>query len=200
MAGFQAVHGVMHALETSLNERLPPELAQAPVNAKAIVMGSKDLQQAPAANRIALYLHRLTVDPTIPGGWVRSSAALPVRREPEIALRLHFLMIAFGENARVEIDLMAWGLQQMLSIGQLDIDHLSNPGYGWREAEVVQIATEEMETEDLLRIWDALRIGYQLTVPCVARAVRVRAETRGESWPPVTTRVLVTGDHDEPAP
>jgi hypothetical protein len=190
----------MHALETVLNERLPPELAQAPVNAKAVVMGSKDLQTAPAANRIGLYLHRLTVDPTIPGGWVRNGVGLPVRREPEIALRLHFLMIAFGENARAEIDLMAWGLQQMLSIGQLDIDQLSNPSYGWREPEVVQIATEEMETEDLLRIWDALRIEYHLTVPCVARAVRVRAETRSESWAPVTTRVLVAGDRDETNP
>ncbi|WP_158291936.1 DUF4255 domain-containing protein [Paracraurococcus ruber] len=196
MAGYQSVHGVMHALETLLNVRMPAALSANRVDARAVVVGSKDLLTAPAGNRLALYLHRLTVDPTIPGGWVRAGATLPARREPEVSLRLHFLMIAFGETARAEIDLMAWGLQQLLAIGQLDIDQLNDPAFAWREAEVVQLATEEMATEDLLRIWDALKIEYHLTVPCVARAVRVRADAPREEWPAVTSRILVAGDEE----
>jgi hypothetical protein len=199
LASYAAVQGVMAAIEGMLSERLPPELAAAPVNAKVQLFGSHDFSQASLPNTLALYLYRLSLDPTIPGGYVR---ALPGTgaRIPEVPVMLHFLMIAVADTALAENSLMGWGFQQMATTPIIGADRLNaqalalpNQSLGWDDADDVQVATEELTREELMRIWDTLPLKYRLTVPFVARGVRLALAPRMQQYAPVFDRSLSFG-------
>lgn len=183
MATYAAVQGVMTAIEGMLSERLPPELKAAPVSASVQVFGSQAIKQAGIAsisNTLVLYLYRISIDPTIPGGYLRALPGSGTGRTAEIPLMLHFLMIAIADSALAENSLMGWGFQQLAATPIIGADRLvaqslALPGQtlNWDESDDVQVATEELTREELSRIWDTLPLKYCLTVPYVARGVRI---------------------------
>ena len=60
----------------------------------------------------------------------------------------------------------------------------------WDDADDVQVATEELTREELMRIWDTLPLKYCLTVPYVARGVRVALQPDMRQYAPVVDRTL----------
>ena len=76
---------------------------------------------------------------------------------------------------------------------QIDISHVQGIDNEWAEREVLNIAPEEMSTEDLMRIWDVFESPYTSTVPYVARTVRLRLTPQRSEGPPVITRVFPGG-------
>ena len=180
MATYAAVQGVMAAIEGMLSERLPAELKAAPVSASVQVFGSQAFKQPSIPNSLVLYLYRISIDPTVPGGYVRALPGSIAGRTPEVSLMLHFLMIAIADSALAENSLMGWGFQQLATTPIIGADRLAAqslalPGQAlnWDEADDVQVATEELTREELMRIWDTLPLKYCLTVPYVARGIRV---------------------------
>ena len=192
MATYAAVQGVMAAIEGMLTERFPPELKGSPVNAGVALFGSADFKQTKFTNTLALYLYRISIDPTIPGGYVRPQPASVGARVAEVPLMLHFLMIAIADTALAENSLMGWGFQQLAITPIIDADRmaaqtLALPGQAldWDDADDVQIATEELTREELMRIWDTLPLKYSLTVPYVVRGVRVALQSDMRQYGPV---------------
>ena len=59
---------------------------------------------------------------------------------------------------------------------------------GWGTGEFIQIIPEELSTEDLMRIWDALEPKYRLSVSYVARVVRIDGDALPEGLPVVASR------------
>jgi hypothetical protein len=170
----------MAAIEGMLSERLPAELKAAPVSGSVQVFGSHAFKQASIPNTLALWLYRISIDPTVPGGYVRALPGSVVGRVPEVPLMLHFLMIAIADSALAENSLMGWGFQQLavtpiIGADRLVAQSLALPGQtlNWDESDDVQVATEELTREELMRIWDTLPLKYCLTVPYVARGIRV---------------------------
>src|SRR5271165_5582096 len=163
MATYAAVQGVMAAIEGMLAERFPPELKAAPVNASVKLFGSQDFKQTSISNTLALYLYRISIDPTIPGGYVRALPGSAAGRVPEVPLMLHFLMIAIADTALAENSLMGWGFQQLaitpiIGADRMAAQALASPSQtlDWDDADDVQVATEELTREELMRIWDTL--------------------------------------------
>jgi hypothetical protein len=108
-----------------LNERLPPELKATPVNGTVQLFGSQAFKQSSISNTLALYLYRISIDPTIPGGYLRALPGASAGRVPEIPLMLHFLMIAIADTALAENSLMGWGFQQLAITPIIGADRLN---------------------------------------------------------------------------
>jgi hypothetical protein len=149
VASYAAVQGVMAAIEGMLNERFPPELKSPPVSATVQLFGSQAFQQPPSVNTLALWLYRISIDPTVPGGFVRPQLSGAQGRVPEIPVMLHFLMIAIADSALAENSLMGWGFQQLAVIPIIGTDRLSAQALAlsgqtleWDDADDVQVATE----------------------------------------------------------
>ncbi|HXA21908.1 MAG TPA: Pvc16 family protein [Acetobacteraceae bacterium] len=200
MATYAAVQGVMAAIEGMLAERFPPELKATPVNASVQLFGSAAFKQTSISNTLALYLYRIGIDPTIPGGYVRSLPGSAGGRVAEVPLMLHFLMIAIADTALAENSLMGWGFQQLainpiIGADRMSAQALALPGQAlnWDDSDDVQVATEELTREELMRIWDTLPLKYCLTVPYVVRGVRVALEPDMRQYAPVVDRSLGFG-------
>jgi len=195
VATYAAVQGVMAAIEGMLNERLPAELTAAPLRATVKVFGSQDFKQASIPNTLVLWLYRISIDPTVPGGYVRALPGSIAGRVPEVSLMLHFLMIAIADSALAENSLMGWGFQQLaitpiVGADRLVAQSLALPGQmlNWDDSDDVQVATEELTREELMRIWDTLPLKYCLTVPYVARGIRVELQPDLRQYAPVVDR------------
>ena len=200
MATYAAVQGVMAAIESMLAERFPQELKNSPVNATVQLFGSQAFKQTSISNTLALYLYRISIDPTVPGGYVRALPTKPGGPVAEIPLMLHFLMIAIADTALAENSLMGWGFQQLavspiVGADRMAAQALALPGQtiNWDDADDVQVATEELTREELMRIWDTLPLKYSLTVPYVARGLRVELEPDMRQYAPVVDRTLGFG-------
>lgn len=200
MATYAAVQGVMAAIEGMLAERFPPELKATPVNASVQLFGSSAFKQTSISNTLALYLYRIGIDPAIPGGYVRSLPGSAGGRVAEVPLMLHFLMIAIADTALAENSLMGWGFQQLainpiIGADRMSAQSLALPGQAlnWDDSDDVQVATEELTREELMRIWDTLPLKYCLTVPYVVRGVRVALEPDMRQYAPVVDRSLGFG-------
>ncbi len=200
MSTYAAVQGVMAAIEGMLAERFPPELTAAPVSASVQLFGSAAFKQTSIANTLALWLYRISIDPTVPGGYVRSLPGSAGGRVPEVPLMLHFLMISIADTALAENSLMGWGFQQLATTPIIGADRLAAqalalPGQtlDWDDSDDVQVATEELTREELMRIWDTLPLKYSLTVPYVARGLRVALQPDMRQYAPVVDRSLGFG-------
>ena len=78
-ASYSAVYGVMLAIESLLKEEFPADLSGSPINGNAQLVGSQDFKK-PLGNMIGVYLHRIAIDPTIPGGFMRQLPGSRTRR------------------------------------------------------------------------------------------------------------------------
>jgi hypothetical protein len=200
VATYAAVQGVMAAIEGMLSERLPAELKAAPVSASVQVFGSHAFKQPSIPNTLVLYLYRISIDPTVPGGYVRTLPGSIAGRIPEVPLMLHFLMIAIADSALAENSLMGWGFQQLATTPIIGADRLvaqslALPGQtlNWDQSDDVQVATEELTREELMRIWDTLPLKYCLTVPYVARGIRVEMLPDMQQYAAVVDRTNIFG-------
>jgi hypothetical protein len=190
----------MTAIEGMLNERLPLELKSAPVNGSVQLFCSQTFKQPNPPNTLALWLYRIGIDPTVPGGYVRMLPGSAGGQVPEVPVMLHFLMIAIADSAVAENSLMGWGFQQLattpiIGADRLQAQTLALPGQmlDWDDCDEVQVATEELTREEMMRIWDTLPMKYSLTVPYVARGLRMALEQDMLQYAPVTDRTLAFG-------
>lgn len=193
MASYKGIQGTLLALEAFLKRRLPQELSDEPVNASVQLLGSADIAETLSGNLLGLYLHRVTIDPHgrtrqfSPGGTQQNT------RHPELPVNLHFLLIANATSPTVEADLLSWAMVEIANENQLDISHIQDIDDEWGQREMITITPEEMSTEDLMRIWDVFESPYTITLPYVARSVRLRLNPLRREGPDVVTRVLPGG-------
>lgn len=143
---------------------------------------------------VSLYLYRVTLNEhlrTQPAGIGRGSTA-------SLAVDLHFLLTFWSESAAAEQSLCAWAMSQLHQHPIMDLSSLTEEG-GWGSDEVVQITQESLSTEELMRIWDALAPDYHLSVPYVARVVRIDSQPVSAGRPVVATRYQYEepGDHGQ---
>lgn len=193
MASYKGVKGALVALENFFKLRLPAELSEEPVSAKAMLLGSADIAKTLSGNLLGIYLHRITIDPHGRTRQFTPQGTTPHGREPEFPVNLHFLLIANANSATVEADLMAWAMVELANHSQLDISHVQDIDDEWGQHETLNISPDEMSTEDLMRIWDVFESPYTSTVPYVARTVRLRLQAQRSVGPAVITRVFPGG-------
>jgi len=141
-----------------------------------------------ASYRAIAGIHRISVDPFGRNRYLQPNDPNQPR-QPELPVNLHLLLIGWTDKATNEGTLLSWGMQQIGSSIDLDVSHLGLADPGWGEAERVQLQPQDMNTEDLLRIWDGLPRDYMLSAPYLIKTLRLEPDPRVEDGPPVKTIV-----------
>jgi hypothetical protein len=193
VATYRAAAGLLVALEDLLKRKLPAELSDPPVSGTVRLLSSADLRQAKTFSSVlGIWLHRIQIDPNGRNTWRPPDPGSTQAARPVMPVNLHVLLMSWGNSASAEAALHAWGMQQLSALPVFDAGQLAAHDPDWQDGEKVQIAPEEIPTEDLLRIWDALPTKYTLTSCWVLRTARV-AFDREDGEGLVRTRVLPVG-------
>lgn len=194
MASYKAINGVMNGLLEYLQNRLPTELESGPISANIELFSSERLSGNIGNNVIGLYLYRVLVDSYGRNRYLQPSSPAQTP-QPELPINLHFLLIVHGSTTKNEMDLLAWAMQQLSGAVMLDAGDLRSIDPHWGANETVQVTHEDLSTEDLFRIWEVLKADYTISIPYVAKTVRLLPDPAIEGGDIVTTRVLETGEH-----
>lgn len=141
---------------------------------------------------LSLFLYRVDFNKTMRAAW---SAVGYREGRIHLPLDLHFLMTAWGENADQEQAIIGRALQELETTAILT-GPLLDAASGWEPSDAIQLVLEEISTEAVMRTFDSLPTDYRLSVPYIARIVRIdRARVAA---PPVLD--AITGITASPVP
>jgi len=143
---------------------------------KAVLMRTEEFD---IANRpddmtlpmVSIFLYRIDLNRYTRAGW---SAVGHQDGDIHLPLDLHFLLTPWAGNAEFEYRLLGHTMTCLERIPILS-GPLLYPTAGWQPHEAVQVCIPEITTEDLMRTFDSLPVNYKLSVPYLARVVRIEA-------------------------
>ena len=190
MADFRGISGALVGLRLRLEQELPV-LAALGVNVSVHVLDSSSLNEEGLAdlpgNTLAIYLHRISIE-QIGAGRTMPPPRNGLPRQVELPINLHFMLIAINALSDAEASIMGWAIQQIGNA--LDLDHAllstAEPDAQWHPDDRLQVFPEQMNTEDLLRIWDGLPADYRLSTPYFIKNLRLLPARLVESGPVVS--------------
>ncbi len=154
-----------------------------------------EMEEDTDSNVLSLCLYRVNINEHLRN--LRQGSEFPQREVP-LSLDLHYLMTVWSKSAVAEQLILAWAMRQLHSHPILDSSYLSTQA-NWDIEEVVQIIPAELNHEDMMRIWDAIKPPYRLSFGYVARVVRIESEQMGSDRPVVASK-LNWGELVEVAP
>jgi len=122
---------------------------------------------------LSVFLYRVDFNKVMRAAW---SAVSRYDGKPHLPLDLHFLLIAWGENADHEFRILGRALDCMEETPILS-GPLLDPIAPWETNESVQLCLEDLSTEDVMRTYDSLPVDYKLSIPYVARITVIDGNT-----------------------
>jgi hypothetical protein len=185
----------------SIERLLTAAFSEAPVpvagkTTKAFLIRTEDFDQTSASTiilrpAVSIFLYRVDFNKTMRAAWSGVTSQDGVAHLP---LDLHFLLTPWADNAESEHAILGRTMQCLDSTPILS-GPLLHPSGEWTPNEAVHLVMEEISTEAVMRTFDSLPSDYRISVPYIARVVRLDGR-RPATAPQVTT--LVTGK--QPAP
>lgn len=145
----------------------------------------------PMTRGVSIFLYRIypnSTQRTPPGRLLPNG-----RRQPAmLPLDLHFLLTAWAEDASLQHLIAAWMMRTLQDTPSLPAGLLNHRfANTFHDDETVEVAIAELTTEELFEIWEVVaRNTYQLSVPYVARNVRIESSQSMIEAGPVQERLL----------
>jgi hypothetical protein len=173
VADYRAVATVTEAVLQLLRSNYVPADFDQELEFK--VFTAKDFTK-PLNAGVSLFLYRIFpngVQRTPPGRLTSEG-----RRAPSLLpLDLHMLLTVWGREASLQHTIAGWMMRVLEDQPVFPAGLLNAVSAGvFRPDETVEVLLTELTNEDLLRIWDTLvQNVYQLSVPYVARVVRIES-------------------------
>ena len=151
---------------------------------KAVLMRSEDFDSANRSDdmtlpMVSIFLYRVDLNRCTRPGW---SAIAHQDGSVHIPLDLHFLITPWAANAEFEYRLLGHTISCFERIPILS-GPLLYPTADWQPHEALQICMPELTTEDMMRTFDSLPVNYRLSVPYLARVVRLEASDTDNDVP-----------------
>jgi uncharacterized protein DUF4255 len=187
VANFGSISAVGVSIERFLNASFTEEQPLENGTTKAILVRTEDFDPANTSSSltrpsISVFLYRVDFNKTMRAGW---SAVGNIDGRAHLPLDLHFLLTPWSENAESELRILGRAMQA-LETTPIFGGPLLDPSGGFAPNESVQIILEEISTEAVMRTFDSLPTDYKLSVPYIARVLRIESKTAAPS-PPVLT-------------
>lgn len=204
MSSALAVAGVTAVLRGLLESWLADQdantaLGGASASVTALAPDLIELSGANAGPKLNLFLHQVSPN----AGW--RNVGLPSRdargertSNHPLALDLHYLLTAYGaQELHAEI-LLGYGMQLLHEVPVLARTELENrlpvtlrSSQLGRQVEMIKIAPETLNTEEISRLWSALQAKYRPTATYQVSVVLIESTSPGLAALPVLTRGIV---------
>lgn len=183
-------------LTAAFNEKDVLDVLKLPKTPKAFLIRTEDFDQSPNATiiqrpAVSIFLYRVDFNKAMRAAW---SGVTYHDGLPHLPLDLHFLLTPWADNAESEHALLGCAMQCLDATPILSGPLLHQSGE-WAPNEAVQLVMEELSTEAVMRTFDSLPSDYRISVPYVARVVRLDGRQAVQA-PPVTT--IITGKTPSP--
>ncbi len=174
MAGFAAIAATGKSLERFLTSCFVDAQPIDGLTTRAVLTTTVDFDESNTSSLISppalsIFLYRIDFNKTMRAAW---SAVGAYDGRGRLALDLHYLITAWADNAEHEHLILGRALQCLETTPVLG-GPLLYPSGGWAANECLQLAMEDVPTEALMRTFDSLPVKYRLSVPYVARVVRI---------------------------
>lgn len=191
MANFKCISASGKTLERLLNAAFTDEQ---PIDdshpTKAVLVRSDDFARANAdagdipTRALALWLYRVGVNPVMRAAWAGVST---YDGQVHLPLDLHFLLMAFADNAEWEQQILGKTMQCLEQTPSMS-GPLLYPTADWTSGEAIHVLVEDVPLDTIMRTFDSLAVDYRPSVPYLARVVRLDGATA--ETPPETSSVI----------
>jgi hypothetical protein len=187
VANYQSIGSVAEAVARLLQQSWQPALLGG-IEPQFEVYQGKDFS-TPMAQGVSVFVYQVNVDQvqrTLP-------SAVPDHRRP-LPVRVSFLLTAWGQDASTEHDLLGWAMRAIADNPVLSSGFLNAavPGV-FPPSETVELVPMEMSNNDVFLLWQVLPGSLQLSVPYIARVVRIESDLVVPQGAPVRVRELAVG-------
>lgn len=195
MADFAGIAAAGKSIERMLNHCFQEDEPVPNKKTRAVLVRTNDFDSTAVATSIgspalSIFFYRVDFNKTMRAAW---SAVASQDGRAHLVVDLHFLISAWADNAEFELRILGKALQCLETTPVLS-GPLLHPSANWAPHETIQLVMEEISTEAVMRTFDSLPTDYRLSVPYIARMVRIDSRVARPDAP-VTT--LITGK--EPA-
>ena len=195
MASHRAVMATCQAVLDRLQGAYQPGDFGAPLSFQVYL--SKDFQK-PMSAGVSLFLYRVYANPVqrTPPGRTGTDGR---RQRSQLPLDLHFLLTAWAQDATLQHAVLGWMMRVLEDLPILPAG-LLNTKYGtvFHPDEQVEVTLAELPTDEMFRIWEVIaQHAYQISVPYLARNVRIESERSESAGEPVQERDLRWRDAGE---
>jgi hypothetical protein len=145
----------------------------------------------PMDEGVSLFLYRIYHDGSnrSPAGRLQPNGQLARNKLP---VELHFLLTAWAKTASLQHEIAGW-MMRALEDNPILFPSLLNTYKSdvFFAEETVEVALAQLSTEDMFNIWDVIiRHVYQVSVPYVARVVRIESTVTDETGTEVQDRLM----------
>ena len=194
MAGFAGIAAAGKSIEMLLNscfeelQPLDPPPPEPPGNkTKAVLVRTSDFESGNISAKIgppalSIFLYRVDFNKVMRAAW---SATSERDGRAHLALDLHYLITPWAENAVEEHRILGRAMQCLETTPILNGPLLHSSGE-WDAGEALQIVLEEVSSEAVLRMFDSLPTDFRLSVPYIARVMRLDSRVTEPTGPVIT--------------
>jgi Pvc16 N-terminal domain len=190
VAGYSAIAAAGKSLERLLTNRFAVDVPVSGLVTKARLVRTDDFdltdQSVIKPPVLTIFLVRVEVNRLMRAAWSGVAATDDRARLP---LDLHYLLTPWAANAEHEQCILGSAMRcledtPILSGPLLDMTH--DPQ--WTTDDAIQITTGDFGPDGIMRVWETLEAEFRLSVPYVARIVRVDGIVPA-GGPPVLTAI-----------
>jgi hypothetical protein len=189
LAGFAGIAAAGKSIEMLLNscfEDLQP-LDEQNNKTKAVLVRTTDFDPSNVSNSIgtralSIFLYRVDFNRVMRAAWAGTTER---DGRAHLGLDLHYLITPWADNAVDEHRILGRAMQCLDSTPILSGPLLHSSGE-WDAGEAIQIVLEEVSNEAVMRMFDSLPTEYRLSVPYVARVMRLDGRVAAPEGPVIT--------------
>jgi hypothetical protein len=191
MANLASIAATGRSIERLLNQAFaePPVPVEGRTT-RAFLIRTEDFDQTNTNSilqrpALSIFLYRVDFNKTMRAAW---SGVTFHDGRAYLPLDLHFLLTPWAENAESEHSILGRAMQCLDATPILSGPLLHASG-DWTPNEAVNLVLDEISTEAVMRTFDSLPADYRISVPYIARVVRLDSR-QAVPTPPVTTAIV----------
>jgi hypothetical protein len=184
VANYAGIAAAGRSIERLLNLSFEQEQPLPTGNTRAVLVRTADFEDSARPTTIgspalSIFLYRVDFNKTMRAAW---SAVGSLNGNSHLPVDLHFLLTPWAANAEFEYRIIGKVLQCFETTPILN-GALLHPSADWAPNECVQLVLEEITTEAVMRTFDSLPTDYRLSIPYIARIVRIDGRQASPSHP-----------------
>lgn len=173
MADIHAIQTTCDALMRMLQESYRSDLIEPQLNLQFEVYGTEDFKSHMASG-VSLFLYRVYVSQNQRTPIVRTRDGQAMR--PSLPLDLHFFLTVWAAKPSLQHAILGWAMRTLEDRAVMPASLLNGARRNvFRDDETVEVVAGQLTNEELMRIWDDLPAEYHLSVPYIARVVRIES-------------------------